>query len=614
MQNLGYVGFWKRVIIYLIDFVIYFVCTLLIGLFTYYITKLLDKPIVSNSDVEYLVFFVFRMILPLIFLFFLWKLKGGSIGMLIFKVRIIDVETTKKPTGKKLLIRLLGAISSHFTFLLSFLHVVFDSRKQTWHDKMSGTILMKQKKDLDDNNQFFPKSTNRDKNFLRFEIPLFSVLMIVMIIFLFFIFHDDKLIPEAKEWMQRVEFTEEHPMDNEFYFLIGLSSLENFNPIEVGYNWVQTENDMIIEKIKKNDLDHSSDLIVPFTDDSLKVNLSKLSAKYEPLDSLYVTTFLSEKGNFIDSVFCSLDFLFNRYERIGTFSYFHNTQIPHFSANNPYFSDLILINRLKAYWIIKEFLSGNEIGAIKELNKMNTKARYLMRISETQIEKMVSWFMLENNLLCLSFMIDASENFNFSNIALSPLTKEEMNWDKIIKGYFKEQISDDLIMYNKLNAKSNYVVQNFFVQLYLKWVFKLNKSINSSYEYCLNLNKFSNLNGNDFKKLSEEIIDEEFNFRKFIFEPTSYMMNSSNLSFEISYLTHNHDINGYINMLKLKMMIKEQNLTSEQIPQFLEAQSDSLFNPYSEETIKWDAENSKIFFKGPYDYNDKNMREIKVGL
>jgi uncharacterized RDD family membrane protein YckC len=611
LKNTELIGFWKRVLIYIIDFVIYFVSTGLIVIIINYFAKLINVPIKSNSDVEYAVFFIFQMLLPLIFIYYFWTLKGASIGMLIFKVRIVDVNTLAKPSNKKLLIRLLGAILSHFTFLLSFMHVVFDSRKQTWHDKLSNTTLVKHR-NLNSNIQLASNSNYRDKKLIFIELVLFSIFMILAITFLVLIFHDQKLIPEAIEWMKKVEIVEENPMDNEFYFLVGFSCIKEINPSEYGYNWIDEENEELENRISNNNLLFNSDIIDPFKKDSLKIDLSTLYNNYKPIDSLNVTTFLNEKGNFVDSVFCSLDILFERYEKIGTFFYFQNTLIPHSFSNEPPFADLVLINRLKAYWVIKEYLSGNESRAINELNIMNTKVRHLMRISETQIEKMVSWYMFENNLKCLSLLIDASKEGDVLNVPISHLSNEEMNWDKIIKNRFKERVSNAQIVKNSINLNSEYAIQNFFIQLYLKWVFKFNKLSNSSYNYCLKLNEFSRLNGNDFTKFTGEFEDSEFNFIKYILEPTSYMLSSSDLSFEVSYLTHNHDINGYINMLKLKILIKNQNLTPEQIPAFLKAQQDSLFNPYTLEAIEWDIENSKLFFTGPYDYNDKDMRVMKI--
>ena len=81
------------------------------------------------------------------------------------------------------------------------------------------------------------------------------------------------------------------------------------------------------------------------------------------------------------------------------------------------------------------------------------------------------------------------------------------------------------------------------------------------------------------------------------------------------YIATFHDIDGYINMLKLKVMILDKKIQKELIPEFLEAHSDSLYNPYTREAFDWDTEKSILFFEGPYENeDDNNMRSLKVRL
>ena len=109
-NNLKLVGFWKRVLIYLIDLIIYFIAIYLIGYFFIFMMKLLNNQIILNSNLDYITSFILYFLIPLIFVFLLWNYKGGSIGMLIFKVRIIDLKTMKKLESKKLFLRLLYLI------------------------------------------------------------------------------------------------------------------------------------------------------------------------------------------------------------------------------------------------------------------------------------------------------------------------------------------------------------------------------------------------------------------------------------------------------------------------------------------------------------------------
>jgi uncharacterized RDD family membrane protein YckC len=82
--------------------------------------------------------------IAIIFLYF-WKKKQATLGKMCLSVKIVDAKTLGKPTNKQLISRMLGYIVSTVPLLLGFFWISFDPRKQGWHDKIAGTVVVKTK-------------------------------------------------------------------------------------------------------------------------------------------------------------------------------------------------------------------------------------------------------------------------------------------------------------------------------------------------------------------------------------------------------------------------------------------------------------------------------------
>jgi len=52
-------------------------------------------------------------------------------------------QSRGKPTIKQFLLRFLGYMVVSFTLGIGFIWIIFDRRKQGWHDKMANTVVVK---------------------------------------------------------------------------------------------------------------------------------------------------------------------------------------------------------------------------------------------------------------------------------------------------------------------------------------------------------------------------------------------------------------------------------------------------------------------------------------
>ena len=81
------------------------------------------------------------LILPLAVILF-WVYKSATPGKMMTGLRIIDARTGAKPTTTQFVLRYIGYYVSMIPLFLGILWVALDPKKQGWHDKIAGTVVV----------------------------------------------------------------------------------------------------------------------------------------------------------------------------------------------------------------------------------------------------------------------------------------------------------------------------------------------------------------------------------------------------------------------------------------------------------------------------------------
>ena len=81
--------------------------------------------------------------LPAIAIVLFWIYRQATPGKIAIAARIVDAETGGKPSTRQLVIRYLGYYVSMLPLLAGIVWVAFDPRKQGWHDKLAGTVVVR---------------------------------------------------------------------------------------------------------------------------------------------------------------------------------------------------------------------------------------------------------------------------------------------------------------------------------------------------------------------------------------------------------------------------------------------------------------------------------------
>lgn len=145
-----YVGFWVRMMAFLIDNVAVFF--LIIPVIRYSISDTnINLQDYDLQDAQQLVellnrlliqFSVDAVLLGAIFILF-WIVKSATPGKMVLGCSIVDARTLGKASNRQNVIRYIGYYISLIPLGLGFIWIGFDPRKQGWHDKLANTVVIK---------------------------------------------------------------------------------------------------------------------------------------------------------------------------------------------------------------------------------------------------------------------------------------------------------------------------------------------------------------------------------------------------------------------------------------------------------------------------------------
>ena len=83
-------------------------------------------------------------VLPAVAVIVFWIYRSATPGKIILGIRIVDAQTGDKPSTGQLIGRYFAYYVSAIPLMLGFLWIAFDRRKQGWHDKLAGTVVIEE--------------------------------------------------------------------------------------------------------------------------------------------------------------------------------------------------------------------------------------------------------------------------------------------------------------------------------------------------------------------------------------------------------------------------------------------------------------------------------------
>lgn len=138
-RELEYVGFWVRVVASLIDTVL-MVLVLTPLLAAVYGRGYFEMSVGAVPGAPNL---LISWVLPALVVIAFWIARQATPGKMVFSARIVDARTGREPSAGQCIGRYLAYFVSSIPFCLGFLWVAIDRRKQGWHDKLAGTVVVR---------------------------------------------------------------------------------------------------------------------------------------------------------------------------------------------------------------------------------------------------------------------------------------------------------------------------------------------------------------------------------------------------------------------------------------------------------------------------------------
>ncbi len=146
-----YVGFWLRLFAQIVDTIIGLVIIVPV-LYGLYGTGFMDFGKLRSAPLEYLLSyqpqtgpmdFVVSYVLPAVAIVTLWLTLQATPGKMLISARVVDVITLGKIGPGQAIGRYFGYYACILSLGLGFIWVGLDRRKQGWHDKLAGTLVIK---------------------------------------------------------------------------------------------------------------------------------------------------------------------------------------------------------------------------------------------------------------------------------------------------------------------------------------------------------------------------------------------------------------------------------------------------------------------------------------
>ena len=139
--EIKYGGFWIRFVATIIDSILLMLVTFPL-LLSVYGKDYFAPGTIIKGPADFLISWVFPAIAIIVF----WSYSSATPGKMIFSLEIVDAKTGEKPSTAQFIGRYFAYFVSTIPLCIGFLWIAFDRRKQSWHDKLAGTVVIRKSK------------------------------------------------------------------------------------------------------------------------------------------------------------------------------------------------------------------------------------------------------------------------------------------------------------------------------------------------------------------------------------------------------------------------------------------------------------------------------------
>ncbi|MGI8738509.1 MAG: RDD family protein [Gammaproteobacteria bacterium] len=139
-QELSYAGFWIRAWASIIDTLLIMIVTIPLLIWIYgwdYSDVQQAGALAGPAD------FLISWVMPAVAVIAFWINRQATPGKMAISAKIVDAVSGNAPTNGQMIGRYFAYFISTIPLCLGFLWIAFDKKKQGWHDKLAGTVVVR---------------------------------------------------------------------------------------------------------------------------------------------------------------------------------------------------------------------------------------------------------------------------------------------------------------------------------------------------------------------------------------------------------------------------------------------------------------------------------------
>jgi hypothetical protein len=468
-------------------------------------------------------------------------------------------------------------------------------------------------------------------NFVKLLIKIILILLIILIVTISILFlKNNKLNPFIQSIEKRNSKIFTHESSNIFYHLVAFGCDQNFDSFDVGTKYVELQRNKVNSYKEINDLNLNSYEIQEIT--NLWIDVFETNSSKNLLNN-QITIERLVKEHLILEI---------RFNDIFKYTKFYTPYNQHFTNQTPILINYITYYRLRLLSNLVLYFNGRKNESLMNIENDLNLTRNLLSDCDLLIFKFISVTLFEFTLDTFDFIIN-NENQLYDLekhlLKINPLTKEEYSLKDVL-------INEYLYFSSKYNISLN-DFRKFKLRMILSY-FNLNlkskdegKNLKDLEMLIFNYHKVNKVNAVDYFQLltlsPNKLKNQLYLNQKQYFELSDYPTIKLNNGFHLiegnktknetmnlleflsqgafmykQNITMIRELDGSINLLKSKYLIKREKINQDRIEEFLEVHKDSLNNPFTGESLNFDDENSLLYYKSLFDYNLTDIRVLKL--
>lgn len=147
-DQIEYADFFRRLLAFTLDNTILSIISTVLIIVFFGFEQLQQLKSGNFSSVSDWMILSLNQLIPAIWVIGFWATWLATPGKLLMDCQVIDSKTLDKPHLGKLIIRYLAYIVSSIPLGLGFLWMLIDKHNRSWHDMLSGTVVIMQDESL----------------------------------------------------------------------------------------------------------------------------------------------------------------------------------------------------------------------------------------------------------------------------------------------------------------------------------------------------------------------------------------------------------------------------------------------------------------------------------